>query len=80
MRTTVRMNPDLLKEAKAYAAKIGMSLTLLIEEGVRLRLKLLRRGSSKKRKIRLAVFHGKGLKTKLNLSSNAEIEDFMSHL
>lgn len=80
MRTTVRMNPDLLKEAKAYALKIGMSLTALIEEGVRLRLKLLRRNSSKKKKVRLPVFHGKGLKVKLDLSSNAKIEDFMSGL
>lgn len=36
MRTTVRINDDLLKRAKKRAAELGCTLTSLIEEGLSL--------------------------------------------
>lgn len=35
MRTTVRLDDELLKEAKALAARRGRTLTALIEDGLR---------------------------------------------
>lgn len=76
MRTTIRMQEDLLTAAKVYAAKVGMSLTALIEEGLRFRMKMhLKRKNPKK--ISLPTFRGSGLQTKINLSSNVELQDFM---
>jgi hypothetical protein len=39
MKTTLDLHDALLKKAKARAARDGTSLTLLIEEGLRLRLR-----------------------------------------
>lgn len=39
MRTTLDLNPDLLAEAKALAAREKLTLTRLIEEGLALRLR-----------------------------------------
>jgi hypothetical protein len=39
MKTTLDLDDGLLKKAKARAAREGTSLTLLIEEGLRLRLR-----------------------------------------
>lgn len=79
MRTTIRMNEDLLTAAKVYAAKLGVSLTTLIEEGLRFRMKISQKNRARK-KISLPTFHGKGLQRKINLSSNAELQDVMDHL
>jgi hypothetical protein len=38
MRTTVRLPPDLLTQAKQHAAATGRSLTALIEDALRLAL------------------------------------------
>lgn len=58
MKTTLDLDDDLLVRAKSQAARERTSLTALIEEGLRLRLRRGapgRRGSS-----RLAVHHGRG--------------------
>lgn len=38
MQTTLRLNDELYRRAKAEAARQGITLTRLIEEGIRLRL------------------------------------------
>ncbi len=38
MQTTLRLNDELYRRAKAEAARRGITLTRLIEEGIRLRL------------------------------------------
>jgi hypothetical protein len=58
VKTTLDINDQLLAEAKGLAAKQRTSLTRLIEEGLRLRLRTqaaLRRG-----KPQLPVFQGRG--------------------
>lgn len=44
MRTTVRLNDELLREAKRAAAESGRTLTALIEEALRERLARRARG------------------------------------
>jgi hypothetical protein len=59
MKTTLDIDDELLVKAKATSARERKSLTSLIEEGLRLRL---RRPSAVKRPPRtpLAVYRGKG--------------------
>ena len=60
MKTTLDIDDDLLVKAKAQAARERSSVTALIEEGLRLRL---RRRASKPRAgtpASLAVYRGKG--------------------
>ena len=60
MKTTLDLDDDLLARAKAQAARERTSLTTLIEEGLRLRLRSRRRGAGKPGPSRLAVFQGRG--------------------
>lgn len=59
MKTTLDINNELLIKAKALSARERKSLTLLIEEGLRLRLRCasLKTSGSKKA---LPVYRGKG--------------------
>jgi hypothetical protein len=60
MKTTLDIDDDLLVKAKAQAARERSSVTALIEEGLRLRLR--RRGSKGRagKPASLAVYRGKG--------------------
>jgi Ribbon-helix-helix protein, copG family len=76
MRTTVRLDDDLLREAKAHAAATERTLTQLIEDA--LRETLARRAAATKRpRIELPVFGGGGLQPGVNLDSNAALLDLM---
>jgi hypothetical protein len=59
MKTTLDLDDALLKRVKSLAAREGVSLTLLIEEGLRLRL---RKPISARapRGNRMPVYRGKG--------------------
>lgn len=59
MKTTLDLNDQLLADAKALAAQQRTSLTRLIEEGLRLRLRA-KAASAKQRRVRLPVFKGRG--------------------
>jgi hypothetical protein len=59
MRTTVRLDEGLLREAKAAAAREGETLTALIERGLRLAL-ARRRGGRRGRRITLPVSRATG--------------------
>ena len=59
MKTTLDIDDELLVKAKALSARERKSLTSLIEEGLRLRLR--RAGSGKRSsRVALAVYKGKG--------------------
>jgi hypothetical protein len=58
MRTTVRLDDDLLERAKREAARRGETLTALIDKG--LRLTLSARPRNTRRRIRLPVSSARG--------------------
>ncbi|MEI8252157.1 MAG: hypothetical protein WCF98_13400 [Synechococcus sp. ELA057] len=60
MRTTLDLNPDLLAEAKALAAREKLTLTRLIEEGLALRLRQRQPASTSVGRLPLPVHQGLG--------------------
>lgn len=76
MRTTLRLDDALLREAKRRAADSGRTLTALFEEA--LREKLLRRPlPGKVGRVRLPSFRGKGLQPGVDLDDTAALLDLM---
>jgi hypothetical protein len=77
MRTTVRLDDTLLREAKSHAARRGVSLTALFEEALREKLS---RGSQSKGKPpkKLPTFRGRGLQPGVDLHRTADLEERMS--
>jgi hypothetical protein len=75
MKTTLDIDDELLVKAKALSARERKSLTSLIEEGLRLRL---RRSTAAKRSspVALAIFRGRGgLKGGVDPLSNRSLLD-----
>lgn len=59
MKTTLDLSDTLLAEAKALAARQRTTLTRVVEEGLRLRLRA-QQTAAKNSRTRLPVFRGKG--------------------
>lgn len=78
MRTTVRLDDELLAKAKRYASESGRTLTAVIEDGLRQILAPAR--PSRTHGVRLPVFHGKGLRPGVDLSDNAALRDLMDNV
>ena len=76
MRTTIRLDPDLLAEAKALAARTNRTLTKVIEDALR---ESLARGPRRPSRSdpRLPTFKGNGLQPGVDLDSNAALLDLM---
>ena len=73
MKTTLNLNDQLLAEAKALAAKQRTSLTSLIEEGLKLRLRA-QADAGKQRPAKLPAFKGRGgLVAGVNPLSNKDL-------
>jgi hypothetical protein len=70
MRTTVRLDDDLLRQAKALAARTGRTLTAVIEDGLREALARHRRRQERPR-VALPTFKGKGLQPGVDLDDTA---------
>ena len=71
MKTTLDLNDQLLAQAKALAARQGISLTRVIEEGLQLRLGATAATSATRTSGRLPAFKGGGgLMTGVNPLSN----------
>ena len=76
MRTTIKIDDALLKEAKLAAAASGRSLTDLVEEALRERL--ARRESQKTRKrVSLPTFGGGSLRPGVDLNDSAALLERM---
>ena len=76
MRTTIRLDDSLLRDAKAMAAKAGRSLNDFIEEAVRLAVRTA--SSRPSSPVELPVFRGgHGLHAGVNLDSAAALLDVM---
>jgi hypothetical protein len=76
MRTTIRIDEQLLKEAKQLAIRRGTSLTSIIEDSLRESLSR-QRSSGKRELVRLITFKGKGLLPGVDLDDSAALLDVM---
>lgn len=79
MRTTVRLDDQLLAEAKQMAARTGRTLTSIIEDGLRLLL-AQRRERKGSKEFRLPTFKGDGLQPGVDLDDSAALYDLMDGL
>jgi hypothetical protein len=76
MRTTVRLDDELLAEAKALAARTGRTLTRVIEDALRQALSQ-RTGGERGSPARLPSFAGRGLRPGVSLDDAAGLLDVM---
>jgi hypothetical protein len=76
MRTTVRLDDDLLRRAKEYALRRGRSLTAVIEEALRSLLAPVDRPRPRRRIV--LPTHGRGgLQAGMDLDDSASLLDRM---
>ena len=76
MRTTIRIDEELLKKAKQMAIARKKSLTAVIEDA--LRESLARQNAAGQRSpVDLPTFHGKGLLPRVDLDDSASLLDLM---
>ena len=74
VRTTIRLDDALLREAKAVAARTGRTLTQLIEDAVR--EALARRTTAERTRVELPTFAGR-VRPGVNLDSMSDLLDIM---
>lgn len=76
MRTTIRLDDQLLRSAKRFAHETGQSLTQLIEDA--LRHTLARRAVKPARKpVKLTTVPGLGLRSSVDIDDSAALLAFM---
>lgn len=73
-RTTFRLSPDILLEAKKFAADKNMSLTKVVEQALVLLFKIKKKPSARK-KLNLPSFKGNGLKPGVDIDKSSSILD-----
>lgn len=76
MRTTVRLDERLLREAKAFAARERRTLTAVIDDALR---QLLSRKAARRTRtpVELITFRGNGLRPGVDLDDTAALTDLM---
>lgn len=77
MRTTVRLDPELAREAKQLAAATGRTLTSVIEDALREVVARRKGVASKSRRIRLPTGGSAKLRPGVDLDNSAELLDLM---
>ncbi len=77
MRTTVRLGNALLQEAKREAARLGTTLTAIIEESLRERLARSAANTETPPRVRLTTTGGRGLRPGIDLDDSAALLDVM---
>ena len=81
MKTTLNIQDTLHVEAKALAARQRTTLTRLVEEGLRMRLRAAENLPTQAKRKPMPVFHGKGgLATVLSGLSTREMQDRLDAL
>ncbi len=76
MRTTIRLDEQLLAEAKRYALESGRTLTAVIEDALRQSL-AQRRQTEERSRVRLTTFAGNGLQPGADLDDSARLRELM---
>ncbi|MDA1128212.1 MAG: DUF2191 domain-containing protein [Chloroflexi bacterium] len=79
MRTTIRINDQLLREAKAHAALMGCSLTSVIEDALRQALSP-QTASPRRDRITLTTVSGRGLRPGVDLDDSAKLLDMLEQV
>ena len=77
MRTTIRINDDLLKRAKRRAADEGRTLTSLVEDGLALILAKPKRTHRKRVKLPVSKATG-GVLPGVDLNRSSDLEEVMN--
>ena len=77
MRTTIRINDDLLKRAKKQAADEGRTLTSLVEDGLALILSTPK--TSRRKRVELPVSKATGgILPGIDLNRSGDLEEVMN--
>lgn len=79
MRTTIRLDEQLLKDAKRAAVESGRTLTQLIEDSLREAL-ARRRTAGQRKRVVLPTFKGNGIMPGVDLNNSAALLDIMEGL
>jgi hypothetical protein len=77
MRTTIRINDDLLKRAKKRAADEGRTLTSLVEDGLVLVLSKAKAGRRKRIEVPVSKATG-GVLPGIDLNRSSDLEEVMN--
>jgi hypothetical protein len=77
MRTTIRINDDLLKRAKKRAAEEGRTLTSLVEDGLALVLAKSKAGHRKRIELPVSKATG-GALPGIDLNRSSDLEEAMN--
>lgn len=77
MRTTIRLDDDLLREAKTYAAETQRTLTAVIEDALREVLRR-RREAPSRAPVRLRTVGGTGTRPGVDLDDSRALLDLMN--
>lgn len=77
MRTTLRLDDELLEDAKRYALDRGETLTAIFEEALREKLARRSRPPASRGPVRLSTFSGQGLQPGVDLYDSASLLDLM---
>lgn len=76
MRTTIRLDDQLLSEAKQLAARTNRTLTAVIEDALRQALSAPRE-SGRRSPVKLPTFRGDGVRPGVDLDDGAALLDIM---
>ena len=79
MRTTIRLDDQLLQQAKEYAARTGRSLTSVIEDALREMFARQKTGD-RKPPVKLTTVTGNGLQPGVDLDDSAALLDLMDNI
>ena len=78
MRTTIRLDEELLRAAKQHAAACGMTLTAVIEKSLRERLARASSIPPSRSDVKLTTSGSGGLMPGVDLDDSAELLDVMN--
>jgi hypothetical protein len=76
MRTTIRIDDDLLADAKRLAAETGRTLTAVVEDALR-EVLARRKKEPAKRRFSLPTINASGLRPGVDLNNSAALLDLM---
>ena len=76
MRTTIRLDDQLLEKAKQFALQNGTTFSAVVEDALREKI-MVRPGLKKPKKIKLKTVSGKGLNAGIDLDDSASLVELM---